>query len=68
LQGTASVSTQARQKFDTERFNLKKLNDMKDKQHQLKTSNRFAALKNLDGNTNINRAWENIKEITKTSA
>jgi hypothetical protein len=30
-------------------------------------TNRFAALENLSDGQNINRAWENIKENTKTS-
>jgi hypothetical protein len=29
---------------------------------------RFAALEDLDGEGDINRAWENIKENIKTSA
>jgi hypothetical protein len=28
----------------------------------------FAALENLDDDTDINRAWESIKKSTKTSA
>jgi len=34
----------------------------------MKISNRFAALENLRDNQEIKRAWENIKEIIKTSA
>jgi hypothetical protein len=48
-----------------ERFNFKKLNDVKlNEQYQVKISNRFAALKNwvvvvvVDGDVGINRAWE----------
>jgi hypothetical protein len=42
-----SVSKQAAQKFDMERFNLKKLNDVAVKEHsQVKMLNRFAALEN----------------------
>jgi hypothetical protein len=37
-------------------------------QYQIKISNRFAALQKLSDNEDINRAWENIKENTKTSA
>jgi hypothetical protein len=45
-----SVSKQPAQKFDMERFNLKKLNDDDVKeQYQVKISNRFAGLENLDG-------------------
>jgi len=58
-----AVSTQATQKFDVERFNLKKLNELEvTKQYQIELSNRFTALENL------NKAWENIKENIKTSA
>jgi hypothetical protein len=51
------------QKFDVERFNLKKLSELEvRKQYQIKTSNRFAALEDLNDSLGINRAWENIKE------
>jgi hypothetical protein len=64
-----AVSKQAAQKFDADRFNLKKLSELAvRKQYQLKISNRFAALENLNGNEDINRAWENIKENIKISA
>jgi hypothetical protein len=45
-----------------ERFNLRKLNDVKVKQHQLKISNWFTALENLDDNTCIAMALESIQE------
>jgi hypothetical protein len=35
---------------------------------QIKFSNRFAALENLNDIEDINRAWENIKEHVTTSA
>jgi acid phosphatase class B len=58
---------QAAQKFDVERLNLKTLNELEvRKQYQI--SNRFAALENLSDGEDINRAWENIKVNTKTSA
>jgi uncharacterized metal-binding protein YceD (DUF177 family) len=39
-----------------QRFDLKKLNDAEVNKHrQVKISNRFAALENLDDNANINR-------------
>src|SRR5215470_15754843 len=64
-----AVSKQVAQKFDAERFNLKKLSELEGrKQYQLKISNRFAALENLNGSQDINRAWENIKENIKISA
>jgi len=36
--------------------------------YQIGNINRFAALENLNGDENVNRAWENIKENIKTSA
>jgi len=45
------------------RVNLKKLNDVEVKeQYQVKISNRFAALENLDDDVDINRAWESIRK------
>jgi hypothetical protein len=42
------VSKQAAQKFDIERFNFMKLNELEvRKRYQIKISNRFAALENL---------------------
>jgi hypothetical protein len=45
--------------------NLKKLNegDVK-KRYQVTIRNKFAALENLEGNGDINRAWGNIRERT----
>jgi hypothetical protein len=52
-----------------ERFNLRKLNKLEVmKQYQIKISNRFAALENLNDSDDINRAWENINENIKTSS
>jgi hypothetical protein len=56
------VIKKAAQKFDAERFNLKKLSELEvRKQYQIKISNRFAALENLNVSEDINRAWENIR-------
>ena len=64
-----AVSKQAAQRFDVERFNLRKLNELEVwKQYQTEITNRFAALENLSDDEDINRAWENIKENIKTSA
>ena len=64
-----AVSKQAAQKFDEERFNLRKLNELEvRKQCQINISNRFAALENLSDSENINRVWKNFKDIIKTSA
>jgi hypothetical protein len=47
-----------------ERFNLRKLNKMEvRKQHQTEISDRFAILENLSDSEDINRVWENIKDI-----
>jgi hypothetical protein len=51
-----------------EGFNLKKLSEMEvRKQFQIELSNRFAAVENLSGSEDINRAWKNIKENMKIS-
>jgi hypothetical protein len=64
-----AVSKQTAQKFYEDRFSLRKLNKLEDrKQYQIKITNRFAALGNLNENEDINRAWENIKENIKTSS
>jgi hypothetical protein len=64
-----AVSKQEARKFDAERFNLKKLSGLEvRKQYQIKISNRFAALENLNISEDINRAWESIKENIKISA
>ena len=63
-----AVSKQAAQKFDGERFNLRKLNDLQvRKQYQIGITNRFTALENLRDEEDINMAWENIKENIKIS-
>jgi len=50
------VSKQAAQKFDGERFNLRKLNKLEvRKQYQIEIMNRFAALENLSNGKDINR-------------
>jgi hypothetical protein len=64
-----TVSKKAAQKFDVERFNLRKLSELEvRKQYQMKISNRNAALQNFSDTKDINRAWENIKENITTSA
>jgi hypothetical protein len=45
-----SVSKRARQNFDLERFDLKKLNDLEVKEnYRVEISNRFGVLESLDG-------------------
>jgi hypothetical protein len=59
----------AAQKFEGERFNLRKLNNLEfRKQYKIEISNRFEALENLSESEEINRTLENIKENIKTSA
>ena len=64
-----AVSNQAAQKYDRERFNFKKLNELDiRKQFQIDITNRFAVLENFSDSEDINRAWENTPENIKTSA
>ena len=64
-----AVSKQITQKFDVERFNIRRLNTLQvRKQSQNEIKNRFAALENFSDGEDINRAWENFKENSKTSA
>jgi hypothetical protein len=58
-----AVSKEAAQKFDMKRFNLRKLSELEiRKQYQIKISNRFTALDNLNDNKDITSAWETIQE------
>jgi hypothetical protein len=69
LRERISVSKRARQKFDLERFDMKKLDNIVVKEeYQVEISNRFAALESLDESFDINNAWESIRENIKTSA
>jgi hypothetical protein len=64
-----TVSKQRAQKFDVEKFNIRKLNELEvRRQYQIKISNMVAALENLSDNEDVNMGWENIKENIKTSA
>jgi len=64
-----AVGKQAAQRFDRQRFNLRKLNELEvRKQYQIEITNRFAAFENLDDDEDVNWTWENIKENIKTSA
>jgi hypothetical protein len=52
-----------------ERFSLKKLNELEDKeQYRVEILNRFAALENLDTDVDIKRARETIGENIQISA
>ena len=64
-----AVSKQVAQRFDSEIFNVGKLNEFEvRKEYQIWITNRFAALENLSDDEDINRAWKNVKENIKTSA
>ena len=55
-------------KFDTERFDLKKIRNVGVKEEcPVKFSTKLAAFENLDFNGDINRICENIKENIKIS-
>jgi hypothetical protein len=64
-----AVGKQAAQRFDRQRFVLKKLNEPEVReQYQIEIRNRFAALENLNDDVDVDRTWENIKENIQTSA
>jgi len=62
-----AVGKQAAQKFDRQRFNLRKLNEpeVREQQHT-EITNRFAALENLNDDEDVDRTWKNIKENIQT--
>jgi len=64
-----AVNKRTALEHDVERFNLRKLSELKvRKQYWIKISNRSAALENRSDGKDISRAWENVKENIKTSA
>jgi hypothetical protein len=64
-----AVNKQGSHKFQMERFNLKKLNEVEGKEkYPVEVSNRFAALQDLDAEFEINTIWETIRENIKISA
>ena len=64
-----AVRKQAAQKFDGERFNLRKPNEREvRKQYQIEITNRFAALEKLSDGQNINSAWENVNTLRTDDA
>jgi hypothetical protein len=64
-----TVNKQRSHSLPTERFNLKKLNDVEGKeQFCVEVSNRFAAWEDLDTEVKINSPWEIIRENIKTLA
>jgi len=61
-----AVSQQAAQKFNVERFNLRKLNELDvRKEYQCEITNRFAASKSLIDRKKIG-LWRALKRITKS--
>jgi hypothetical protein len=64
-----AVSKRAAQKTDTERFNVKKLNEGNvKKQDQVTITNKFAAQQNLKVSGDINREWDSIRDSINISA
>ena len=62
----SAVVKQVAQRFDRQRFNLRKLNEPEVReQYQIEITNRFAALENSDDDEDVNRTSENIKRISK---
>ena len=69
LRERLAARKQTTQKFEREKFNLRKLKELEVKQkYQIEITNRFAALENLNVDEDVNRVWENIKGNIKTSA
>jgi hypothetical protein len=65
---TLAVNKLRSQRFHMVSFNLKKLNEVENNsKFCVEISNRFAALKDLDTEMEINSAWETIVENIKTS-
>jgi len=64
-----AMCKQTAQRFDRQRFNLRKLNEPEVREHyQIEITSRFAALENLNNDEDVTRTWENIKENIQTSA
>jgi len=56
-----AVSKKAAQRFDGDRFNLRKLNELEVRKHyQVHIIKRFTALENFSDSKDINMVWENI--------
>ena len=64
-----AVGKQAEQRFERQRFNLRKLNEPEVREkYQNEITWMFAALENLNDDEDVNRTWENIIENIQTSA
>jgi len=63
-----AVNKDVEQKFDRERFKLRKANEVEvRKQYQIEITNKFAALENFSSSEDIKRGWENVKGNIKIS-
>jgi len=61
-----AVGKQATQKFDRQRFNLRKLNEPEVReQYQIEIRNKFAALENWSDDEDVDRTWETLNRISK---
>ena len=61
-----AVSKEAAQKFDLDRFNIRKLNELEvKKQYQIEISKKFAALENLSDSEHIIQLARTLKRISK---
>jgi hypothetical protein len=59
LRERLAVHKQVAQKFEGERFNLRKLKELEVKEkYQIEITNRFAGLENLNVDEDVNRVWE----------
>jgi hypothetical protein len=59
-----AVNEQAAQKFDGERFNLRKLNELEfSKRYQIQLKNGIAVLEYLNNGEDINRTLETLKIV-----
>jgi len=66
LRERLTVRKQPAQKFEGERFNLRKLKELEVKEkYQIQFTNRFAALENLIVDEDVNRVWETLKRTSK---
>jgi len=62
-----ALGKQCTQRFDRQRFNLRRLNEPEVReQYQIVFKNRFAALVILSDDEDIDRAWETLKRISKS--
>ena len=62
------MGIQAAQRFNRQRFNLRKLNELEvGKEYQIEFTNKFVALENLNDNEDVNRTWDNIEGFIQSS-